>query len=56
MQNSQQQGAWDRQAADLQAPGEGNGECPRKEGSAHQALGGLESCPRGRVSAWGVQT
>lgn len=45
MQNSQHQGAWDRPAADLQAPGEGNGECPREEPTLIRPWGGLSPAP-----------
>lgn len=40
MQNSQHQGAWDRRAAGLLAPGEGDVECPREEPNSSSGLGG----------------
>lgn len=48
MQNSQYQGPWGKQGADLRAPGGGNGECPGEEPNGSSGLGGLESCPRGK--------
>ena len=45
MQNSQHQGTWDRPAADLQAPGEENGECPREELTLIRPWGGLSPAP-----------